>query len=153
MASNSAATEELEDDRCQESRRLPGSGNTLMVTNKVVKDEFLGGDRESCHANTVQMPVREFIGGSQPEEEEGVLSLLKELREEALQQSEKSKISRSKVILALRQCLNSVRSHEEESKSGSNTMSQDEPKYRNRMEDAKVKVKMWCDSLNESKVD
>ena len=96
MASMSGAAEENEDDRCKESRRLPGSGNTLMVTNKVVKDEFLGGDRESCHANTVQMPVREFIGGSQPEEEEeGVLSLLKDLREEALQQIKKSKMSRS----------------------------------------------------------
>ena len=102
MASKSGAAEELEDDRCKESRRLPSSGNTLLVTNKFVKDEFLGGDRESCHANTVQMPVREFTGGSQPEEEEGVLSLLKELREEALQQIKKSKMSRSKVILALR---------------------------------------------------
>ena len=86
MASMSGSAEELEDGPCKESRRLPGSGNTLLVTNKVVNDEFLGGDRESCHANTVQMPVREFTGGSQPEEEEGVLSLLKELREEALQQ-------------------------------------------------------------------
>jgi len=153
MASKSGAAEEVEDDRCKELRRLPGSGNTLMVTNKVVKDEFLGGDRESCHANTVQMPVREFIGGSQPEEEEVVLSLLKELREEALQQIKKSKMSRSKVILALRQCLNSVRSYEKESKSGMNTMSLDEPKYRNRMEDGKVKAKRWCDGLNESKVE
>ena len=151
MASKSGAAEELEDDRCKESRRLPRSGNTLLVTNKFVKDEFLGGDRESCHANTVQMPVREFTGGSQPEEEEGVLSLLKELREEALQQIKKSKMSRSKVILALRQCLNSVRSYdEEESKSGMNTKSLDEPKYRNKMEDGKVKVKRWCDSLKEN---
>ena len=105
MASKSGAAEELEDDRCKESRRLPSSGNTLLVTNKFVKDEFLGGDRESCHANTVQMPVLEFTGGSQPEEEEGVLSLLKELREEALQQSEKSEMSRTKVISALRECL------------------------------------------------
>ena len=77
MGSKGGAAEELEDDPCKELRRLPGSGNTLLVTNKVVKDEFLGGDRESCHANTVQMPVREFIGGSQPQEEEVVLSLLK----------------------------------------------------------------------------
>ena len=146
MASMSGAAEENEDDRCKESMRLPNSGNTLMVTNKVVKDEFLGGDRESCHANTVQMPVREFIGGSQPEEEEGVLSLLKDLREEALQQIKKSKMSRSKVILALRQCLNSVKSHEEE-ESGMNAMSWDESKYRNRMEDGKVKVNGWCDNL------
>ena len=149
MASMSGAAEENEDERCKESRRLPGSGNTLMVTNKVVKDEFLGGDRESCHANTVQMPVREFIGGSQPEEEESVLSLLKDLREEALQQIKKSKMSRSKVILALRQCLNSVKSHEEE-ESGMNAMSWDESKYRNRMEDGKVKVNGWCDNLKEN---
>ena len=76
MASKSGAAEELEDDRCKESRRLRGSGNTLLVTNKVVKDEFLGGDRESSHENIVQMPMRESIGGSQPEEEEVVLSLL-----------------------------------------------------------------------------
>ena len=152
MASKSGAAEKLEDDRCKESRRLRGCVNTLMVTNKVVKDEFLGGDRESCHANTVQMPVREFIGGSQPEEEEGVLSLLKDLREEALQQIKKSKMSRSKVILALRQCLNSVKSHEEE-ESGMNAMSWDESKYRNRMEDGKVKVNGWCDNLKENKVE
>merc|ERR1719320_1712004 len=150
----SGAAEELEDDPCQELMRLPGSGNTLLVTNEVVRDEFLGGDRESRHANTVQMPVREFIGGSQPEEEEeGVLSLIKKLREEALQQSKKSEMSRSKVISALRECLNSVRSYQEESKSGMNTMSWDEPKYRNRMEDGKVKVKRWCDGLKESKVE
>ena len=154
MASKNEAAEELEDDRCKESRRLPGSGNTLLVTNKVVRDEFLGGDRESCHANTVQMPVREFTGGSQPEEEEGVLNLLKELREQAFQQSKKSIMSRSKVISALRECLKSMRSHEEESKFGMNTMSWDEPKYRNRMEDGgKVKVKRWCGSLKENKVE
>ena len=154
MAFKGGAAEELEDDPCKELRRLPGSGNTLLVTNKVVKDEFLGGDRDPCHANTVQMPVREFIGGSQPQEEEVVLSLLKELREEALQQSEKSEMSRTKVISALRECLNSVRSYQEESKSGMNTMSWDELKYRNRMEDGgKVKVKTWCGSLKENKVE